>query len=106
MVVHVTDDSFKKDVLDSKLPVIVDFWAEWCGPCRMLGPVFEDLSKDYEGKVKFAKANADECQTSAGQFQVMGIPCMILFKDGKEAGRIVGFRQKAKLKEEIDKVFS
>ena len=104
MVQELTAETFQKDVLASPLPVIVDFWAAWCGPCRMLEPVFEELSKEYAGKLTFAKISVDDYPTIAQEYDISGIPCLIVFSRGKEIERIIGFQQKAQLKEKIDKV--
>src|SRR6187200_1332695 len=87
---HVTTDSWDTDVLKSDLPVFVDFWAEWCGPCRMVGPAVEQLSKTLEGKVKTVKLNVDENQEIAVKYGIHSIPSLLLFKDGKEIARTVG----------------
>ena len=100
-VKELNKSNFKKEVVESKIPVIIDFWAPWCGPCKMMGPVFEELSRAFEGKLAFAKVNVDEENDLAGQFTVQGIPCLILTKKGREADRIVGFMQKDALKEKI-----
>ena len=97
MTAKVTDASFKTDVLDSSLPVVVDFWAEWCGPCRMIAPALEEISKEMEGKVKIVKLNVDENPGTAGQFGVRSIPTLMLFKDGKLASRMVGAKPKGDL---------
>ena len=101
-VVNINKDNFSKEVEQSDLPVIIDFWAEWCGPCKMMGPVFEELSDDYKGKLKFAKVNVDENPELAGKFEVQGIPSLVVVKAGSEIDRIVGFAQKDALKEKID----
>jgi thioredoxin 1 len=87
----VTQTTFAKDVLQSDKPVLVDFWAPWCGPCRMLSPVVEKVAASLGDKIAFVKLNTDENPTLAGQFQVSGIPCLILFKGGQPVDRIVGF---------------
>ena len=99
----VTDKTFKSDVLTSKTPVLVDFYADWCGPCKMLGPVLEELSndKDFDGKLKFAKLSTEEYPELAESNDVQGIPCMIIFKNGKEVNRIVGFAPKPVMKAKI-----
>ena len=101
MVLELTEQNFEKEVLQSKLPVIVDFWASWCGPCKMLAPVFEETSKEYAGKLKFAKISTEDYPDVAGNNMVTGIPCLIIFHNGEEAGRIVGFMPKAMLKPKI-----
>jgi len=100
---QITDKNFKKEVLDSKLPVLVDFWAEWCLPCKMIGPVLEELSEDerIKGKIKIGKLNVEENPTKAADYEIMGIPTLILFKDGREVKRLVGVRGKEEIMEEI-----
>ncbi len=99
---HVTDATFQKEVLEATQPVLVDFWAPWCGPCRMVAPVIDELANDYDGKVVIAKVNTDENQAIPGKFGIMGIPTIILFKDGKEVERLVGARPKQALAERLD----
>ncbi|HLD92265.1 MAG TPA: thioredoxin [Patescibacteria group bacterium] len=87
----ITDSSFDTDVLKSSLPVLVDFYADWCGPCKMAEPILEELSESYKDKITLVKINVDENQITSGKFGVMSIPTTILFKDGSEVGRQVGF---------------
>lgn len=89
--IHVTDDTFAELVLNAPLPALVDFWAPWCGPCRMIAPIVEDLAKAYDGQAVIAKLNTDENVQVAGQLGIMGIPTLILFKDGQEVDRVVGY---------------
>lgn len=89
-MIHVTTSSWDADILNSDLPVFVDFWAEWCGPCRMVGPAVEQLSQSMEGKLKVAKLNVDENQEIAMKYGIQSIPSLLLFKDGKEIARTVG----------------
>jgi thioredoxin 1 len=106
MVLELTQESFQKEVKESDLPVIVDFWASWCGPCKMLTPVFEEISSEYEGKLKFVKISTEEHPNVAGENMVTGIPCLIVFNKGEEVDRIIGFSPKEKLKEKIDAVLA
>ncbi len=103
LVVHVTDDSFKKDVVESGVPVILDFWAEWCGPCKAIAPILKDLAKDYEGRAKIAKLDVDSNPNTAAQFGIRGIPTLLVFKGGKEVDRIVGAAPKGTYQKLIDK---
>lgn len=100
--VHVTDGNFKQEVLESKLPCLVDFWAEWCGPCRRVAPAVEELAAEYEGKFKVVKLNVDEGQKTASAFGVMSIPTLMFFKGGKVLEQVVGAVSKAELKEKIE----
>ena len=105
-IVHIDGNGFDKEVRQSKMPVIVDFYADWCGPCKMLSPIFEELSGEYAGKLKFAKLNTDNAQDIAQEFNVSGIPCLIVMGKGKEIGRILGFVPKPVLKAKIDSILS
>ena len=95
--VTITNANFEEEVIKSEIPVLVDFWATWCGPCRMVGPVVSEIAEEYGGKVKVGKVNVDEEDELAERFGVQSIPTIILFKNGEEAARNVGFAPKAKL---------
>ena len=103
MVMELNVESFQKEVLESKKPVIVDFWASWCGPCKMMGPIFEELSKEVED-LKFTKLSTEDFPELAQQNKITGIPCLIIFKDGKEVDRIVGMSQAPDLKKKIEDI--
>lgn len=96
-MLHVTDANFETEVLKSDIPVIVDFFAEWCGPCKMMGPIFEEVGKKYEGKVKFAKLNVDEARESAMKYGVMSIPTIITYKGGEVVETLVGLQDEDSL---------
>ncbi|MBL7021980.1 thioredoxin [Patescibacteria group bacterium] len=104
MAEFVTDQNFEAEVLKSDTPVLVDFYAEWCGPCKMMSPVIDELSKEYEGKVKIVKLNVDENQETAGKYQVMSIPTLFIFKGGEIVEQMVGFQDKNALKDRIDNI--
>ncbi|MBI0434124.1 thioredoxin TrxA [Roseomonas sp. KE0001] len=95
----VSDESFKQDVLEASGPVLVDFWAEWCGPCRMVAPILDEIARDYEGELTIAKVNIDENPGTPNEYAVRGIPTMILFKDGKPVDTKVGALPKSALKD-------
>jgi thioredoxin 1 len=101
-VVHTTTNSWDNDVLKSDIPVLVDFWAEWCGPCRMVGPAIEQLSQTMRGRIKVAKLNVDENQEIAMRYGVKSIPSLILFKAGKEVARTIGAAPKEKYQKFIE----
>ena len=96
-VLHVTDASFEADVLQSQLPVLLDYWAEWCGPCKMIAPILDDIAKEYGSKLKVAKINIDENQQTPAQFGVRGIPTLMLFKSGSVEATKVGALSKSQL---------
>ena len=103
-IVTLTDTKFATEVLSSETPVLVDFWAEWCGPCKMLSPLIDELASEYDGKVKIGKVNIDDHQNLASQYGVRAIPTMLLFKGGEVADQIVGLRSKRDLKASLDRV--
>ena len=102
-LVHVNDKSFASEVLNSDVPVLVDFWATWCGPCRSISPIVEELAKEFSGRVKVTKLNVDESPAIPTQYGVRGIPTLILFKGGKILDQLVGAHPKARLKALIEK---
>ena len=101
-VIELTDDNFEAEVLKSDKPVLVDFWAEWCMPCKMLGPTIDKLAKDYNGKVKVGKVDTDANRDVSMRFGISAIPTVILFKDGKIAQKFVGLRKEQEFKEVLD----
>ncbi|MDL2267493.1 thioredoxin [Desulfovibrio sp. OttesenSCG-928-G15] len=102
MATNVSDSSFENDVLQSSTPVLVDFWAPWCGPCRALGPVIDELSAEFEGKVTIVKMNVDENPSTASKYSIRAIPTMILFKNGEVVEQITGAVAKANLKDILE----
>ncbi len=100
--ITITEQNFASEVTASPIPVLVDFWASWCGPCRMLAPIVEELANEYEGKVKVGKVNVDDEPELAGQFDVSAIPTILLFKGGEVVGTSVGLRGKAQLEDMIN----
>ena len=100
--VEIKENTFDEVVLQAKIPVLVDFWAPWCAPCRMVAPVVNELAEEYDNQVNFGKVNVDESPRIASQYGIMSIPTLILFKDGKPVSNIVGFRPKDELKKSLD----
>jgi thioredoxin 1 len=105
-IITIDQNNFQKSVLDSPKPVMVDFWAPWCGPCRAVAPVVEELAKEYSSKAGFAKVNVDESPILASQYGVMSIPTIIIFKDGKPAEQVIGYKPKNDLKKLLDNVLT
>jgi len=103
--IKLTDGNFHEE-LQSDVPVLVDFWAEWCGPCRALAPTLEKIAEEYDGKLKIGKLNVDENPALAGQYGVRSIPTMILFKDGKEVGKIIGALPQNEIESALDKALA
>jgi thioredoxin 1 len=101
-IIHVTDDSFSAEVLKSTQPVLVDYWAEWCGPCKMIAPVLDEVAREYSGRLKVAKLNIDDNQTTPASFGVRGIPTLMLFKNGNVEATKVGALSKSQLTAFID----
>jgi thioredoxin 1 len=97
MTVKITAENFQKEVLESPIPVVVDFWAAWCRPCMMLGPIIEDIAKDMEGKIKVGKVNVDEEGLLANQYRISSIPTVMTFKDGKVSAQVIGLLRKEDL---------
>ena len=98
------DANFKKEVLESKVPVLVDFWASWCGPCRMMAPIIEELAEDYDGKAKIGKLSTEENPAITGEYGIISIPTMIIFKDGKPAEQIIGAVPKEAIAKKLDAI--
>jgi len=103
-IVYVTDDSFEQDVLKSEVPVLVDYWAEWCGPCKMIAPILEEIVGEYAGKLKIAKLNIDENSATPPKYGIRGIPTLMIFKDGDVEATKVGALSKSQLTAFIDSV--
>ncbi|MEA3560651.1 MAG: thioredoxin [Candidatus Omnitrophota bacterium] len=99
--INLNDETFKKEVLESNLPVLVDFWAPWCGPCFMIAPIVKEIAADYQGRLKVCKLNVDEGRNTAVEYEIMGIPTLAIFKDGKIAEKVVGVVPKSELEAKI-----
>ena len=103
---EITDSNFNEEVLNADLPVLVDFWAEWCGPCKMVSPIVEELSEEYTEKIKVTKLDVDSNPQTAASFGIRGIPTLLMFKDGAAVDQIVGAVPKTTLKERLDQIIS
>ncbi len=101
-IVHISDDSFEQEVLQSELPVLVDYWAEWCGPCKMIAPILDEVANEYQGKLKVTKLNIDDNSGTPPQYGIRGIPTLMLFKNGSPAATKVGALSKGQLAEFIE----
>ncbi len=106
MIHNIKDDNFTKEVLENEGPVLVDFWAPWCMPCKMMGPMLEKANAKYDGKIKFCKVNVDEAQQTASNYQIMSIPTLAFFNNGKIVNQTMGVSSQKKLEEDIESVIS
>ena len=104
--IALTDDNFEREVLESAAPVLVDFWAAWCGPCKMIAPIVEELSGEYEGKAKVCKLDVDSAQKTATEFGIRSIPTLLIFKEGKVADQVIGAVPKQQITEKLDAVLA
>ncbi|MHB8523427.1 MAG: thioredoxin [Limisphaerales bacterium] len=102
-IVTLTAENFAEDVLNSHTPVLVDFWAEWCGPCKMIGPIIDELASEYDGRARFGKVNIDEHQDLATKYGIRAIPTLLIFKGGEVVEQVVGLRSKRDLKANLEK---
>jgi thioredoxin 1 len=103
-VVTLTQENFAKEVLQSPVPILVDFWAEWCGPCKMIAPILDELADEYNGKIRIGKVNIDDYQNLAAEYRVSAIPTLLIFRQGQVAEQIVGLKSKRDLKSSFDRV--
>jgi thioredoxin 1 len=104
--IALTDENFAREVLESDVPVLIDFWATWCGPCRMIAPIVEELSSEYEGKAKICKIDVDSAQKTAADFGIRSIPTLLIFKEGKVEGQLIGAVPKQQITEKLDAVLA
>jgi len=104
MLIELNDDNFDVEVINSDIPVFIDFWAEWCNPCKMIAPMIKELAEQYDGKVKVCKANLDDCPQSFKKFKLLNLPTFLLFKDGEVVKKEVGVKQKKDLQKMIEEV--
>lgn len=100
----INEENFEQEVVNSNMIVLLDFWASWCGPCKMLLPVIDEIAKEYEGKIKVGKVNTDDNMSLTSKFQITSIPCLIIFKNGKPINKMTGFMPKNKIKEELESI--
>ena len=103
-VLTLTQENFAKEVLQSSVPILVDFWAEWCGPCKMIAPILDELAEEYDGRIRIGKVNIDDYQNLAAEYRVSAIPTLLLFRQGQVAEQIVGLKSKRDLKASFDRV--
>jgi thioredoxin 1 len=106
MALEITDENFENEVMKAKQPVLIDFWAEWCGPCKMIAPTIDELSKEYSGKVKVGKVNVDNCPGISAKYSIRSIPTLILFKEGKILEQMIGVQPKDNIKRKVEAAIS